>query len=204
MAIRNFKASVIFIFISILFVGCANLNYRPPVKSSAKPNIQKSYFYGRFSLEHDFMNKVRLALQIENKSNGKIQSLKLLDDQKVYAVEVEPGTYQLKGFIYALLGAVMDFETTKIVLPTHPSFLKDPINAAPGVACYLGDYYGSSRRTNVLVTTSFVSVTFQAGILGIEQNFSNTTNELKRALPQFQHIIFKPAWTELNKELQKN
>jgi len=185
------------ILICILYLmlsGCANLNYRPPLKPSQIPNIQKSFVYGRFSLEHDFMNKVRLALQIENLKNKDIQSLRLLDNNQVYAVEVEPGTYQLKGFIYALLGAVMEFETKKIPLPSQPSYLKDPITIVPGKAYYLGDYFGSSRRSSAVITPFWGTISFQGGILGINQNFLKTTEELKLIFPNLNNLEFKQAW----------
>ena len=178
----------------VMSVGCANLNYRSPVEPSARPNLQKSYLYGRFSLDSDFMNKVRLALQIENSGNGKILSVRLLNGRQVYAVEVEPGTYRLKGFVYALLGAVMEFETTKIQLPAKPSYLTAPFTAEPGKAYYLGDYLGSSRRTGFILTPFFVSTTFRGGIVGVGQNFSGTTSKLKTLLPRLKDVEFKPAW----------
>jgi len=181
----------------VMSVGCANLHYGSPVEPSARPNPQRSYLYGRFSLDSDFMNKVRLALQIENTGNGEILSLRLLNEQQVYAVEVEPGTYRLKGFIYALLGAVMEFETTKIQLPAEPAYLTAQFTAEPGKAYYLGDYLGSSRRTGFILTPFFVSTTFRGGIIGIGQNFSGTTSTLKTVLPQLKNVEFKPAWQGL-------
>lgn len=192
------------IILATIFIGCANLNYRPPVEPSTSLNPQKSYVYGRFSLDRDFMNKLRLALQLENKNNGKILSLRLLDQQQVYAVEIEPGIYQLKGFIYALLGAVMGFETTKIDLPSQPSYLKESITIEPGKAYYLGDYFGSSRRTGFLLTPYFVSTTFRGGIVGIEQNFSKTSKELKSVLPYFGNIELRPAWKDSITKLQED
>lgn len=193
---NKLKKGLMTIILATIFIGCANLNYRPPIEPSSRPSLQKSYVYGRFSLDRDFMNKLRLALQLENRSKGKILSLRLLDEHQVYAVEIEPGIYQLKGFIYALLGAVMEFETTKIELPTQPSYLKEPITTEPGKAYYLGDYYGSSRRTGFVATPYFVCTTFQGGIVGIEQNFSKTTEELKTVLPYLKNIEFRPAWQQ--------
>lgn len=192
----TFKKGLVAIILTIVLIGCANLNYRPPLQNSAIASLQKSYVYGRFSLDSDFMNKLRLALQLENRSCGKVMSLRLLDKQQVYAVEIEPGVYQLKGFIYALLGAVMAFETTAIKLPAQPSYLKAPITVEPGKAYYLGDYFGTSRRTGFIITPIFVSTTFRGGIIGIQQNFSATTDELKTVLPQLRNIEFKPAWEE--------
>jgi len=186
---------LITIILLLIISGCANLNYRPPLEPAFVPNPKKSYVYGRFNLERDFMNKVRLALQIENMVNGSILSLRLLDKQQVYAVEVEPGTYKLKGFVYALLGAVMEFETSKIPLPVQPAFLKDRFSVEPGKAYYLGDYYGSSRRNSIVANPVFVNVTFRGGILGITQNFSKTTDELKTVLSGLTNIEFKEAWS---------
>ena len=201
---NNVGKWLIIIILATTFTGCANLNYRPPVAPSTKLNPQKSFVYGRFSLDHDFMNKLRLALQLENKNNGKILSLKLLDHQQVYAVEIEPGIYELKGFVYALLGAVMEFETTKIDLPSQPSYLKEPITIEQGKAYYLGDYFGSSRRTGFLLTPYLVSTTFRGGIVGIEQNFSKTSKELKSVLPYFGNIELRPAWKDSITKLQEH
>ena len=82
---------VVLICLSLVICGCAELNYPPPVKSSMGPNLQKGYLYGYFHLERDFMNRVRLALQLENKADGKVLSIRLHDDQPIYAVEVDPG-----------------------------------------------------------------------------------------------------------------
>ena len=186
--------TVVMGIVYLMLSGCANLNYRPPLEPSQITNLQKSYVYGRFSLEHDFMNKVRLALQIENLGNKEIQSIRLLDNNQVYAVEVDPGTYQIKGFVYALLGAVMEFETKKIPLPSMPPYLKEPITIAPGKAYYLGDYFGSSRRSSAVITPLWVSISFQGGILGINQDFLKTTGELKSNFPNLNNIEFVQAW----------
>ena len=178
--------------------GCARLNYRPPLDSSTSPDFRKGYLYGRFTLERDFMNQVRLALQLENKASGRVLSLRLRDDRPVYAVEVDPGAYQLKGLVYAPVGAVMDWELTKIALPAEPSYLGRTITVGPGQACYLGDFSGTSRRANfglLVGPLSFVTwVTFKGGLVGVKQDFSATTEALKRSVPGLATLEFRPAW----------
>ena len=144
------------------------------------------------------MNKWRLALRFENITNGDIISIRLLNEKPVYAVEVDPGTYRLKDIIYAPVGAMMDFEISKIPVPNEPSYLSNNITIEPGKSYYLGDFSGSSRRTGFGAAswgTGFaVCVTFQGGLVGIKQNFLTTTEELKRLLPQLTDLEFNLAW----------
>jgi hypothetical protein len=189
-------------FVALLLLigitGCANLNYQPPIDSNVNLGTEKSYIYGKFNLTRDFLNQVRLALQIEKKSDGKLLSLRLIDEKDVYAIELEPGTYQLKGFIYAPLGAMMEFETRKIPLPNSPSYLNQPFLIERGKAYYIGDYYGSSKRTGGLLVPNFVMVTFQGGIVGIDQNFEKTSKELQTSLPAMGSIETRTAWDVKN------
>jgi hypothetical protein len=191
------KWSRFFGMVLLLFsIGCANLDYRPPIKTSYIPNAGKGYIYGKFSLRKDFMNNARLALQVENKTSGNLISIRLLDENQVYAIEVDPGTYQLKNFVYALLGAVMEFETRKIAIPANPAYLSQQFIVERGKAYYIGDYFGSSQRTGVLVTPYVVGASFQGGIIGIEQQFEKTSSELNTFLPSFRSIDKKSAWPQ--------
>ena len=113
----------IIVFIS----GCANLNYGKPLVASSKIPSNQAYIYGWFSLDKDFANMRRLAFQLENADTGKITSIRFLDEDPVYALALEPGTYKLIRLVYAPLGAMMDFETTKIDLPAKPQYLRQPI-----------------------------------------------------------------------------
>ncbi|MFH0773011.1 MAG: hypothetical protein V1922_01755 [bacterium] len=163
-----------------------------------QPKINKSYLYGKFFLEQDFMNKFRLALRFENTTNGDILSIRLFNNQPVYAVEIDPGTYILKDIVYAPLGAMMDFEIKKMTVPSEPKYLHNSITIEPGKIYYLGDFSGSSRRVGFGTGASggafAVCVLFQGGLVGVEQNFLTTTEELKRVFPKLTNLEFHPAW----------
>ncbi|MCK5706384.1 MAG: hypothetical protein KAI43_01935 [Candidatus Aureabacteria bacterium] len=195
---RNSFIMIILFLLSFVFSGCASLDYRKPLNSSIQPKASKSYLYGRFFLQRDFMNKWRLALRFENITNGNIISIRLLNEKPVYAVEIDPGTYRLKDIVYAPLGAMMDFEITKLTVPSEPAYLHNSITVEPGKIYYLGDFSGSSRRvgfgTGVSGDAFAVCVLFKGGLVGVEQNFSTTTEEIKRLLPQLTDLEFNPAW----------
>ncbi len=144
------------------------------------------------------MNHVRLALQLENEASGHVLSFRLRDDRPVYTVEVAPGAYQVKGLVYAPVGAVMDWEVRRIALPAEPSYLSRTVTVGPGQARYLGDFSGTSRRTGFGLLGGpvgfFTWATFEGGLVGVKQDFSTTTEALKRSLPQLADLDFQPAW----------
>ena len=92
----------------------------------------------------------------------------------------------------------MDFEIKKMTVPGEPAYLHNSITVEPGKIYYLGDFSGSSRRVGFGTGASggafAVCVLFQGGLVGIEQNFLTTTEELKRLLPQLNDLEFYPAW----------
>ena len=163
-----------------------------------QPKNNKSYLYGKFFLQSDFMNKFRLALRFENTANDDISSIRLLNNQPIYAVEVDPGTYRLKDIVYAPLGAMMDFEVKKMTVPSEPKYLHNSITVEPGNIYYLGDFSGSSRRDGIGIGASggafAICVIFKGGLVGVEQNFLTTTEELKSSFPQLTGLEFNSAW----------
>ena len=150
---KKFKLVLIF-YLSVFLSGCAGLmysglvNYCPPIKSPTNLNTKNAYFYGRFSLERDPANFRRFALQAMNMDLNRMYSIRLLDKPSIYAVQVQPGTYQLQGFIYAPVGA-MDFEVEQIPFPKELSYLKETITVAAGKCYYLGEFYGVSKFGNL-------------------------------------------------------
>lgn len=202
--------------LGIIYVisGCANLNYGKPLAASSKISSNRAYIYGRFALDKDFANMRRLALQLENTDTGKITSIRFLDEDPVYALALEPGTYELVRLVYAPLGAMMDFETTKMNLPYKPRYLRQPINVDAGTCYYLGDFFGVSRRENLWAFVgSSLGATAAAeyvdkdnipieelrlkyGLVGIRQEFILTTEIIKKSINEISSLSFEPAWNQ--------
>lgn len=192
--------------------GCANLNYGKPLAASSKISSNQTYIYGRFSLDKDFANMRRLAFQLENTDTGKITSIRFLDEDPVYALALEPGTYKLIRLVYAPLGAMMDFETTKMDLPFEPRYLRQPIKTRAGACYYLGDFFGVSRRENMwaFIASSLGATTakeyvdkdnipieelrLKYGLIGVKQEFAHTTEIIKKSIHEISTMPFKPAW----------
>jgi len=209
----NKKIALCAILGIIYFIsGCANLNYSKPLAASSKISSNRAYIYGRFSLDKDFANMRRLALQLENTDTEKITSIRFLDEDPVYALSIEPGTYKLIRLVYAPLGAMMDFETTKMDLPYKPSYLRQPIKVHAGTCYYLGDFFGVSRRENLwaFVASSLGATAAEEyvnkdnipieelrlkyGLVGIKQEFILTTEIIKKSINEISLLSFEPAW----------
>ena len=110
----------------------------------------------------------------------------------------------------------MDFETTKIALPDEPEYLKQPITLFAGKCYYLGEFFGVSRRDNLgafigsaagamTANQAFpsgvdrnriqvVGLKFMASVVGIKQDFTPTTAELKKSMPGLSDLTFESAW----------
>lgn len=174
--------------------GCASVNYQRPVSASMQMKPDKSYLYGRFVIQRDIMNQFRLALRLDNTSNGDVVSIRLVDDQPVYSVEVRPGTYRMRDITYAPWGAMLEFEVKSIPLPAQPEYISKAFTVEPGKIYYIGDYAGTSKRTGAEVFGPVLIVNFRGGNVQIEQNFINTTAEIKGILPHLQNSDFQPAW----------
>ena len=208
--IKKNIAFCVMIATAFLINGCANLNYGKPLAASSKIPSNQAYIYGRFSLDKDFANLRRFALQLLNAKTGKITSIRFADKDPVYALSVEPGIYILTGFVYAPLGA-MDFEVIKIDLPANPQYLKEPIKIYAGNCYYLGDFFGVSRRENLwaFVISSLGApaaseyleedipieeLRLRYGIIGIKQEFLLTTEIIKKSIHELSTLAFSPAW----------
>lgn len=119
-------------------------------------------------------------------------NIRLLDQQSVYAVAVEPGVYKIEGFTYAPYGTHAKWEVKRFPLPTEHAFLKEPFQARAGEAVYLGDFYGSSKRagfgfggdSNFFI----VSTGFKGSLLGYDNNFSQTTRVLLQSSSAFENV----------------
>lgn len=202
--------------LGIIYVisGCANLNYSKPLAASSKISSNRAYIYGRFSLDKDFANMRRLALQLENTNTGEIMSIRFLDEDPVYALALEPGTYELVRLVYAPLGAMMDFETTKMDLPYKPRYLRQSISVHGGTCYYLGDFFGVSRRENLwaFVASSLGATAAEEyvdkddipieelrlkyGLVGVKQEFVHTTEIIKKSINDISSLSFESAWNQ--------
>jgi len=159
----------------------------------------KAYLYGQFKLDRDRMNYTRVYLRVENLDTGSPVDIRMLEQREsIYAVEVGPGMYRIKEFMFTMAGPAsmtLSSDAKRFGQPTEASYLIKPVKVEAGKAYYLGEFSSVTRRSEVPNSYPMM-LRFSAHLTGISQNFEVTTNALKNRYPAFASIECRPAYDQ--------
>jgi len=173
----------------VLLAACARPSY-PSISASATANPQKAYLYGRFWLDRPFGHAGRLAFELEQANGRQLLRLRLRDQDPVYAIEIDSGTYRIKDVLQDSPG-MFDWETVKASLAQLrlPEYLATPITAEAGKAYYLGDFDGRMGYAGLFHTAPFA--------IQFSTNFDKTSELAKNAVPALKSLELVRAWKEI-------
>src|SRR5262245_41996226 len=123
---RGWFQRCVLLALLMLLPACARPGY-PSMSASATANQQKAYLYGRFWVGRPFAHAGRLAFELEDIARGQVLRLRLRDQEPVYAMEIDPGTYRIKDVLQDSRGQ-FDFETVRASLAVLrlPTYLATP------------------------------------------------------------------------------
>jgi hypothetical protein len=157
--------AIVFVCISFFIVSCAH--QIPPVLLNYKPDNQSAIIYGRFIIGSDFAFGNRLALWLQNLDDKKSIYIYFDRDQPLYAIQAEPGQYQVTGvagidMTHRILGR-RRFQSNEI-----NGVISVPFKASANTAIYIGDFDGKAQIDGLTEEWQIESLT---------NNFSETTKE---------------------------
>src|SRR5262245_52325158 len=114
--------------------ACATSDVKEPLTPSAAASSTQSYLYGRFNL-YGVVGAL-LWIRLENVDNRQTFKMPFQDiGAPPYAIEVEPGTYQIKGFTKAKGGPpnmLTEIDVENEPIPPALSLISRPIVVQPG------------------------------------------------------------------------
>jgi len=180
-----------------LAAGCATLNDRPPLPTSAAPDVAKAYVYGRFKLNPGSASAPRLYLQLTNLATGEFLSIYLrTPTEELYLLDLAPGQYQFTHLLFAPIGAMdMDVKRSPIRVPGEMSFLLKPFRVEVGKAYYVGDWTGVLAR-DVDHYVVFATIKQRWGVYRVAFDHAGATAELRRLYPALGSLDARPAWAD--------
>ena len=184
--------------------ACATSDVKEPLAPAAAASSSKGYLYGRFNL-YGVVGAL-LWIRLENVDNR--QTFMPFQDigAPPYAIEIEPGTYQIKGLTKAKGGPpnmLTEIDVENAPIPPGLSLISRPIVVQPGKGYYLGDFVASSERIGLLVIPlplplpSIVEDT-RSGSLEYRPNFGATSKWLKERYPNLANIDLQPAFGKID------
>ncbi|MDF3819788.1 hypothetical protein P3G55_07760 [Leptospira sp. 96542] len=149
------------------------------------PKQNSGYLFGIFEIAGEYNNN-NIGLIYMNLANNNEYVFKLQEGHGgVYAIEVPPGEYQLVPSVF------YDFEMSfarrspiNKLLSNHPE-LEQKIRVEPGVAVYLGHFYGTQARYGQIMELTLDSYTF---------DFETDRNRFVIHYPPFNGIKMNPAY----------
>lgn len=152
--------------------GCAH--QIAAISPAAPPDKNAVVLYGRFSLGRDYSFGNRLALWLKILDTQKSVYIYFDADQPVYGIAVQPGRYQLAGFV-----GVNNTHEVKVRREFPASRLTSPFAAAAGSQIYIGDFSGR---------TTYDGMLSEWRIKFITNNFANTTVEFRENHPKLMTV----------------
>ena len=187
----------ILILAAALTAGCATLNDRPPLPTSAAPDAVKAYVYGRFKLNPGSASAPRLYVQLTNLATGEFVSIHLKQPtEEMYLLDVVPGQYQFTHLLRVPVGGMdMDVKRSPILVPAEMSFLLKPFRVEAGKAYYIGDWTGVLAR-DVDHYVVFAKIKTQWGISRVAFDHHGATAELRRLYPALGSVDARSAWAD--------
>ncbi len=173
-------------FLAVVTIGCAVAllagcaSEATALSTTAKPTQKSAILYGRFFIGHQYAIEDQLVLWVQNLETHKQIYIYFDPDQRVYGINVQPGRYQVTGFLGVNRTHAIEGRRT-----FEPSRFTQKFTAAPGSEIYLGDFYGATTYDGMLAEWRLDSIT---------NNFVGTTEELHQKFP---NLIRVPTTTWL-------
>ena len=179
--------------------ACATSDVKEPLTPPVAASSTKGYLYGRFNLYG--VVSALLWMRLENVDNKHTFKMPFQDiGAPPYAIEIEPGTYQIKGFTKAKGGPpnmLTEIDVENEPIPPKLRLISRPIVVQPGKGYYLGDFVASSERIGLLLIPlplpSIVEDT-RSGSLEYRPNFGATSKWLKERYPSLANVDLQPAF----------
>ena len=183
--IGGMKSVLAMLTIPLLCASCVYFN--PPFDGSGS-HPKPSLLYGRFELTQNNDECFRLGLAVRNVKSKEPAYLEFMPTNSVYAVLVNPGIYQIEGFVAINreheLKHRFTFADGKL-----PKWLNKPFILEPSEGVYLGDYSGRVTYDRIMLEWHVDS---------LANHYPKTTQELFLANPRLTPIstksIFNLNW----------
>ena len=163
----------------LMWCGTSCVFYTAPVKSTGQVNKNNALFYGHFYYGQHFAEELNpnwrtTGLWIKNVDAGRTLYLEFKPTNSVYAVQIQPGHYQIMGWVRSDnehgVKNRMAFSATNT-----PGAVTTPFAARAGDQIYLGDYTCETKLDYPILHWRLKS---------IGNNFAITTAELRRSYPE--------------------
>ena len=170
---------------AVLISGCAS--WSKPITPSEMLTDNESYLYGRFKIDTE---KTWLGLDgyqtmgfVFSCVDGKKYTIRFEIEQPVQVIRLNPTTCSFKEVIFTDSDGVV--ASTK---PAPPGLI-DSVNATPGAAYYIGDYFAVSTSV-----PGYNSVQLAWEIKDARDNYPATTEAMMEIYP---NMTFFPTHNQL-------
>jgi hypothetical protein len=161
--------------IGVLVAGCAH--FTAPLTSKSIPGTAQGYVYGRFWLI-GLTSTIHLRMGMVVEQQGTYNSYTIEFDEKndPIVINVKPGTYVIKKFVYASWNYESEGES---VINSGP--LAKPFVVEAGKMYYAADFVG---RINTSSEGRLIRHSYRVD--SVEDHYDRTTEDLRRLYPNFQ------------------
>ena len=169
-------ARVAGLILLLLTASCAR--FAPPVQVAQVMPEKSAILYGRFFREESLLGN-QIAVRLYNAS-GKHYTLRFSHKDPLYAVEIEPGTYQIRSFI----GTYVDRRIVGrgALGPSQLGPFSNSFQVKRGHAVYIGDFTGFCDMSGL---------TQEWGVRKVQCKFDETTKEFRE---KYQNLAAMPTY----------
>ncbi len=181
--------------LGLLMLACTScVFYSDPVEHAHQINKNSSLLYGNFFYGQHFSEEISpswytTGLWVKNVSTGRTFYIEFKDTNSVYAVQVNPGRYQIMGFVRS--DNEHGVKARSVFSPTNtPGTLGEPFEAQSGDQIYIGDYIWETKLDYPLIHWNLKSIT---------NNFDATTVELRQRYPE---LLTAPAKSIFDRDIR--
>ncbi len=183
--------------------GCLFLNIPAPMRPAEAVTADAAYVYGRFHKDVAARGLLpRLLLHYESADRQHDFEIELSTADRVSAIRIAPGKYQLTQVILARLGTTLERDVARVPVNDDSECRGfQAFSAEPGAVLYLGDFFGAEERPLGVTETIWtengrrnVTVAFTGKLQSVEDRFDATTAELRSLFPAFSAVATRPEW----------
>lgn len=162
----------------VLLLASSCARFAQPVRVAQVAPEKSAVLYGRFFRAESLLGN-QIGLRIYNAS-GKHYTLRFSHKDPLYAVEIEPGTYQIRSFIGTYVDRRIVGRGT--LGAAELGRFSDSFQVKRGHAVYIGDFTG---------VCDLSGLSQEWGIRKVECKFDETTKEFRE---KYQNLATMPTY----------